>query len=104
MNVSSKRLGMIGRLGREQNCGKHSAKLGKGQAIVVIPDLIRDPDNSPASRRRGCRVGVRHDTLCYPSCMPELSKDPKHVAIDILSRRDNSVREVQQKLKKKGVA
>ncbi len=31
------------------------------------------------------------------------SKSPRHIAIDILSRRDNSVREMRQKLKKKGV-
>lgn len=31
-------------------------------------------------------------------------KSPRHIAIDILSRRDNSVREMRQKLKKKGIS
>ncbi len=30
-------------------------------------------------------------------------KSPRHIAIDILSRRNNSVREMRQKLKKKGI-
>ena len=31
------------------------------------------------------------------------SKNLRHIAIDILSRRDNSIREMRQKLKKKGI-
>lgn len=31
------------------------------------------------------------------------SKSPHHIAIDILSRRDNSVREMRQKLRQKGI-
>lgn len=31
-------------------------------------------------------------------------KSPRHIAIDILSRRDNSVREITQELKRKGIA